>query len=107
MLLVFFLFSYHFDANVWLSFCELWGPLTNTVHHSASEVSISLYDLEGIGGLLILGAIYAKFLPPNKDLTSHNKYPAIATELLHIHAELYRFYKVNRTYYDLSLDHFY
>ncbi|KAJ8432611.1 LOW QUALITY PROTEIN: hypothetical protein Cgig2_032892 [Carnegiea gigantea] len=41
-------FPYHFDANVWRDFCELWGPLTNTLHHGAGEVGISLYDFERI-----------------------------------------------------------
>ncbi|KAJ8426541.1 hypothetical protein Cgig2_002061 [Carnegiea gigantea] len=39
-------FSYHFDANTWGAFCELWGSLTNTLYHGAGEVGISLYDLE-------------------------------------------------------------
>ena len=38
-------FPYYFDVNIWLAFCELRGTLTNTVHHSAGEVYISLYDL--------------------------------------------------------------
>ncbi|KAJ8420352.1 hypothetical protein Cgig2_004353 [Carnegiea gigantea] len=42
-------FPYHFETNVWRSFCELLGPLTNTLHHGAGEVHISLYDLERIG----------------------------------------------------------
>ncbi|KAJ8424736.1 LOW QUALITY PROTEIN: hypothetical protein Cgig2_027769 [Carnegiea gigantea] len=50
-------FSYHLDANLWQAFCELWDPLTNTLPHGAGEVGISLYDLERIGGLPILGAI--------------------------------------------------
>jgi len=78
-------FSYHFDANIWRPLCELRSPLTNTLHHGAGEVSISLYDLERIGGLPILGAIYKELLPSNKDLTGHNKYPAIVVELLCIH----------------------
>ncbi|KAJ8439010.1 hypothetical protein Cgig2_028456 [Carnegiea gigantea] len=94
-------FPYHFDANVWRAFCELWGPLTNTLHHGAGEVSISLYDLERVGGLPILGDIYEEFLPQNKDLVS------AAAELLHIHAELCEFHKAKYIYYDLWLDHFY
>ncbi|KAJ8422773.1 LOW QUALITY PROTEIN: hypothetical protein Cgig2_014321 [Carnegiea gigantea] len=97
-------FPYHFDAN---AFCELWGPLTNTLHYGAGEVSISLYDLGRIGGLPILGAIYEEFLLPNKDLACYNKYPTIVVELLCIHAELCRFHKVNHIYYNLWLDHFY
>ncbi|KAJ8437261.1 hypothetical protein Cgig2_010086 [Carnegiea gigantea] len=90
-----------------VAFCELWGLLTNTLHHSAGKVSISLYDLERIEGLPILGAIYEEFLLLNKDLTGHNKYHATVAELLCIHAELCRFHKVNHIYYDLWLDHFY
>jgi len=49
-------FLYHFNANVWRPFCELWGPLTNTLHHGAGKVGISLYDLERVGGLPILAS---------------------------------------------------
>jgi len=81
-------FMCHFGTNVWRTFCELQGPLTNTLYHGASEVGMSLYNFGRIGGLSILGAIHEKFLPRNKDLTYHNKYPAIVVELLCIHAEL-------------------
>ncbi|KAJ8434538.1 hypothetical protein Cgig2_004304 [Carnegiea gigantea] len=100
-------FPYHFDANVWWASCELWGPLTNTLHHGAGKVGISLYDLEQVGGLPILGDIYEKFLPQNKDLVGHNKYPTAVAELLGIHAELCEFHKTKHIYYDLWLDHFY
>ncbi|KAJ8426818.1 hypothetical protein Cgig2_022599 [Carnegiea gigantea] len=100
-------FSHHFDANIWRAFCELWGPLTNTLHHRLGEVGISLYDLERIGGLPVLGAIYEEFLPPNTDLANYNKYPITAVELLHIHAKLCKFHNVGHIYYDLWLDHFY
>ncbi|KAJ8438652.1 hypothetical protein Cgig2_016398 [Carnegiea gigantea] len=58
----------------------------------ASEVGILLHNLERIGGLPTLGAMYEEFLPPNKDLAKHNKYPTIVIELLRIHVELYKFY---------------
>ncbi|KAJ8445920.1 hypothetical protein Cgig2_009849 [Carnegiea gigantea] len=96
-----FQFPDHFDANVWWAFCKLWGPLTNTLHHGAGKVDISLYDLERFGGLPILGAIYEEFLPPNKDLVGHNKYPVIVAKLLRIHAELCKLHKVKHIYYDL------
>ncbi|KAJ8434749.1 hypothetical protein Cgig2_001952 [Carnegiea gigantea] len=86
-------FPYYFDANVWRTFCELWGPLTNTLHHDADEVGISLYDLKWVGGLPILRDIYEEFLSQNKDLC--------------IHAELCEFHKAKHIYYDLWLDHFY
>ncbi|KAJ8437673.1 hypothetical protein Cgig2_028611 [Carnegiea gigantea] len=86
-------FLYHFDANVWRTFCELWGPLTNTFHHGIGEVDISLHDLEWIRGLPTLTATYEESLPLNKDLTDHSKYPAAVVELLRIHAELCEFHK--------------
>ena len=45
------------------AFCELWGSLTNTLHHDTGEIGISLYDLERVEGLPILGDIYEEFLP--------------------------------------------
>ncbi|KAJ8420863.1 LOW QUALITY PROTEIN: hypothetical protein Cgig2_021279 [Carnegiea gigantea] len=84
-------FLYHFETNC---------PLTNTFHHGAGEVGISLYDFEQIGGLPTLGVIYEEFLPPNKVLADHNKYPTTAVKLLHIHAELCEFHKVKHIYYD-------
>ncbi|KAJ8431097.1 hypothetical protein Cgig2_007513 [Carnegiea gigantea] len=89
-------FPYHFNTNVWRAFCELWGPLTNTLRHGTGEVGISFYDLERIGGLPVLGAIYEKFLPPNIDLAYYNKFSATVVELLCIHAELCKFH--NRKY---------
>ncbi|KAJ8433641.1 LOW QUALITY PROTEIN: hypothetical protein Cgig2_026821 [Carnegiea gigantea] len=104
---IFGTFPYHFNANVWRAFCELWDPLTNTLHHGAGEVGISRCDLERVGGLPILGDIYEEFLPQNKDLVGHNKYPAAVAELLCIHAKLCEFHKAKHIYYDLWLDHFY
>jgi len=37
-------FSYHFDTNVWRAFCDLWSPLTNSLHHSVGDIGISLSD---------------------------------------------------------------
>ncbi|KAJ8430067.1 hypothetical protein Cgig2_028779 [Carnegiea gigantea] len=81
-------FSYHFDANVWWAFCELWGLLTNTLHHGVGEIGISLYTLEWIGGLPILRDIYEEFLPQNKDLS-----PSTAKDVMdpaQAHADLQR-----------------
>ncbi|KAJ8432696.1 hypothetical protein Cgig2_016369 [Carnegiea gigantea] len=69
---------------------ELWGPLTNTW---AGEAGISLHDLKRIGGLPTLRAMYEEFLPLNKDLADHNKYPAVVVELLCIHTEPCEFHK--------------
>ncbi|KAJ8425340.1 hypothetical protein Cgig2_030499 [Carnegiea gigantea] len=100
-------YPYHFDRDVWRAFCELWGPLTNTLHYGAGEVGISLYDSERIGGLPILGDIYEEFLPPNEDLMDAKKFLPTVLELLHIHAELCRFHKSNHVYWNWWLDHFY
>ena len=100
-------FPYHFNTNVWMAFCELGGPLTTTLYYGADEVGISLNDWERIIGLPILRPPYDKFLPLNKDLVYHNKYPTMVIELLCAHDELYKFYKVKHTYYHLWLDHFY
>ena len=51
------------DQNVWRAFCELWSPLTNTLHHAIGEFSLSLYDLKIIGGLPVLGVPYDEFIP--------------------------------------------
>ncbi|KAJ8427895.1 LOW QUALITY PROTEIN: hypothetical protein Cgig2_008513 [Carnegiea gigantea] len=76
-----------------IAFCELQGPLTNTLHHGAGEVAISLYDLERIGSLLILGDIYEEFSPHNEDSMDGEKISPILMELLRICVELCRFYK--------------
>jgi len=100
-------YPYHFDRNVWRAFCELWGPLTNTLHHGAGEVGISLYDLEKIGGLPILGVIYEEFLPHNEDLMDAEKFSLVVLELLRTHAKLCCFHKSNHVYWNWWLDHFY
>ncbi|KAJ8430480.1 LOW QUALITY PROTEIN: hypothetical protein Cgig2_021726 [Carnegiea gigantea] len=94
-----------FDTDVWRAFCEVWGPLTNTLHHGAGEGGVSLYEAEC--GLPIPGAVYEEFLPPNKDLADDNKYTTTVVELLYIHVELCKFHNVGHIYYDLWLDHFY
>ena len=88
-------------SNVWQTFYELWGPLTNTLHHGEGEVGISLYDLERVRDVPILRDIYEEFLSQNKDLVGHNKYPTAVAELLRIHTELCEFHKAKYIYYDL------
>jgi len=100
-------YPYHFDRDVWRAFCELWSPLTNTLQYGAGEVGISLYDLEKIGGLTILGDIYEEFLPCNEDLMDVEKFSQIVLELLRTHIELCCFHKSNYVYWNWWLDHFY
>jgi len=68
---------------------------------------ISLYDLEKIGGLPILGDIYEEFLSRNEDLMDAEKFLPVVLELLRTHAELCHFYKSNHVYWNWWLDHFY
>ena len=93
--------------DVWRAFCELWGPLTNTLHHSAGEVGVYLYDLEKISGLPILGDIYEEFLPRSEDLMDAKKISPVVLELLLTHAELCYFHESNHVYWNRWLDHFY
>ena len=66
---------YHISPNTWRALCELWGPLTNTLHH-------------GNGGLPISGTPYEEFIPTNKELRRNGAYPSTVAELLRIHSEL-------------------
>ncbi|KAJ8421404.1 LOW QUALITY PROTEIN: hypothetical protein Cgig2_017481 [Carnegiea gigantea] len=98
-------YPYRFDRD--RAFCELWGALTNMLHHGAGEVNISLYDLERIAGLPILGDVYEEFLPHNEDLMDDEKFSPTVLELPHIHAELFCFHKSSHVYWNWWLDHFY
>ncbi|KAJ8439281.1 hypothetical protein Cgig2_016829 [Carnegiea gigantea] len=100
-------FPYHFNCDVWRAFCELLGPLMNTLHHGAGEIGISLYDLERISGLPVIGDVYKEFLPRNDILCDPTKYPSTVAELLCIHAELCRFHKRDYIFCNWWLDHFY
>ncbi|KAJ8427015.1 LOW QUALITY PROTEIN: hypothetical protein Cgig2_013333 [Carnegiea gigantea] len=86
-------FPYHFNCDVWRAFCELWGPLTITLHHGVGEIGICLYDIERISGLSVISDVYEEFLPCNDLLCDPTKYPPTVAELLRIHAELCQFYK--------------
>jgi len=52
---------YHFNCDVRRAFCELWGPLTITLHRGVVEIGISLYDIERISGLSVIGDVYEEF----------------------------------------------
>ena len=32
-------YPYHFGTDVHRAFCELWGPLTNKIHHGAEKLA--------------------------------------------------------------------
>ncbi|KAH0643747.1 hypothetical protein KY285_032823 [Solanum tuberosum] len=63
------LFTYDYDDNVLHAFCELWRPSTNTLSTFIGEMSISLWDLQSIGGLLVQGNFYDEVVPSAKELT--------------------------------------
>ncbi|TYK25971.1 uncharacterized protein E5676_scaffold1441G00320 [Cucumis melo var. makuwa] len=47
------MYTYDRNSDIVRAFCEAWCPSTNTLHISSGEMSISLWDLWVIGGLLI------------------------------------------------------
>ncbi|KAH0698813.1 hypothetical protein KY284_013028 [Solanum tuberosum] len=66
------LFTYDYDDNVLHAFCELWRPSTNTLSTFIGEMSISLSDLQSIGGLLVQRHFYDEVVPSAKELTQTN-----------------------------------
>ncbi|KAH0728790.1 hypothetical protein KY290_003616 [Solanum tuberosum] len=66
------LFTYDYDDNVLHAFCELWRPSTNTLSTFIREMSISLWDLQSIGGLPVQGHFYDEVVPSAKELTQTN-----------------------------------
>ncbi|KAJ8423360.1 LOW QUALITY PROTEIN: hypothetical protein Cgig2_011621 [Carnegiea gigantea] len=61
------------------------------LHHGAGEIRISLYNIERIASLPILGDVYEEFLPRNEDLMDDDIFSPTVLELHCIHAELYAF----------------
>ncbi|TYK08451.1 uncharacterized protein E5676_scaffold654G00670 [Cucumis melo var. makuwa] len=47
------MYTYDCNSDIVRAFCEAWCPSTNTLHTSAGEMSISLWDLWVLGGLPI------------------------------------------------------
>ncbi|XP_040374618.1 uncharacterized protein LOC112198982 [Rosa chinensis] len=70
-------------------------------------MSISLSDLQAIGGLPISGVPYEEFLPTNKDLRNKDLYPPTVLELLQIHSALCIEYGYDAIYWDQWLTHFF
>nr|CAN62413.1 hypothetical protein VITISV_029286 [Vitis vinifera] len=64
------LFSYDCHAFVIRAFCERWCPITNTLHTSIGEVSISLWELSRIAGLPIIGSFYDEMVPSAEELSN-------------------------------------
>jgi len=57
------LYTYDRDPHVIHVFCEAWCPETNTLHNISGEISLSLWDLYKLGGLLIYEKIYDEAVP--------------------------------------------
>ena len=57
------LYTYDHDPHVIHAFCEAWCPETNTLHTISEEMSIPLWDLYKLSGLLIYRKIYDEVVP--------------------------------------------
>jgi hypothetical protein len=67
------LFSYDRVAAVIRAFCAYWYPATNTLHTSRGEMSISLWDMDQLGGLPIAGRFYDEVVPAAEELSATSK----------------------------------
>ena len=45
------LFTYDISPNIMEAFCEAWCPITNSLHVSSGELSITLWDLANLACL--------------------------------------------------------
>ena len=57
------LYTYDWDNDVIMDFCENWCSATNTLHLAYGEASISLWDLHRLGGFPLHGMFYDKEIP--------------------------------------------
>jgi hypothetical protein len=64
------LFTYDRNVHAMQAFFEYWCPATNTLHTSVGEISITLWDLCRIGGLLLFGSFYDEVVPSAKEMSS-------------------------------------
>ncbi|CAH9063905.1 unnamed protein product [Cuscuta epithymum] len=62
------LFTYDRCTNAMQAFCEAWCPMVNTLLTSIGELTITLWDLNVIGGLPIIGDAYDESIPSSFDL---------------------------------------
>ncbi|KAG8364564.1 hypothetical protein BUALT_Bualt18G0010500 [Buddleja alternifolia] len=68
------LFTYVCNKNVLQAFLELWCPSTNTLHTKIGELSISLGDMHGLGGLPLRGDFHDEVVPTAKQLLGDGKH---------------------------------
>jgi hypothetical protein len=64
------LFTYDRNVHAMQAFFEYWCSATNTLHTSIGEISITLWDLCRIGGLLLYGSFYDKVVLSAKEMSS-------------------------------------
>uniref|UniRef100_A0A2N9IAV3 Aminotransferase-like plant mobile domain-containing protein n=1 Tax=Fagus sylvatica TaxID=28930 RepID=A0A2N9IAV3_FAGSY len=64
------LFTYDRNVHAMQAFFEYWCPATNTLHTSVGKISITLWDLCRIGGLLLFGSFYDEVVPSAKEMSS-------------------------------------
>ena len=57
------LFSYDMSVNVFKAFCELWYHTPNTLCTESGNMSISLWDMQIIGGLSADESYYEEVVP--------------------------------------------
>jgi len=67
------LYTYDRDPHVIRAFYEAWCPETNTLHTISGEMSISLWDLYKLGGLLIYKKILDEVVPSRDALYQHRQ----------------------------------
>ncbi|ONK63653.1 uncharacterized protein A4U43_C07F17490 [Asparagus officinalis] len=63
-----FLGVYHIDFQLLQSFLECWDKDRNVFATKWGDLSISLLDIERIGGLPIQGQVYDEYVPTNEEL---------------------------------------
>ena len=66
------LFSYDRQPSVVREFFEHWCSATNTIHTARGEMSLSLRDLQKIGGLPIQGKFYDEVVPSVEEFSCRN-----------------------------------
>nr|CAD1831615.1 unnamed protein product [Ananas comosus var. bracteatus] len=63
---------YELDSRIFKGLIEAWCLETNTFYFPYGEVGISLWDINVLGGIPILGDMYEEFVPRNCDLDMYD-----------------------------------
>ena len=67
------LFTYDFDENLLKAFYECWSSMTNTLHTSVGEISITPWDLHTLGRLPCARSFYDEVVPCAMELEGANE----------------------------------